>query len=326
MTRHYRVLFAIALALHWSTGCSDDGAADPDAMVPDAAGNPDAAPDIDAPTPLPDAAPDIDAAPGAPTHIVLSEITLQRGTKEFIEIYNPTGAAVDLTNYYLSDDHEYWRLPATFSSLGAGAQDHPSINPDFDFILKFPNGASIAPGEVQVIALDHSEFMSGYAMEPDYSYLNTTGLDVGMVDPSGDSGTILVGATPSLTNGGESVILFYWDGASDLVQDVDMINVGVPSAPNTVTSKAGEMVDGPDADEAFSSYVLESALIGNTDGTAGDNFSHKRILLEAGAEPQDGTSNGITGDDEAGEDFRITWDNTATFSAPTPGVVPKSLM
>src|SRR5437870_5090318 len=40
-------------------------------------------------------------------HVLISEISVTPAAAEFIEIYNPTAAAVDLTNYYLSDNAGY---------------------------------------------------------------------------------------------------------------------------------------------------------------------------------------------------------------------------
>src|SRR5690348_4476419 len=44
-------------------------------------------------------------------HLLLSEVCLSPSGSEFIEITNPTGATVDLSTYYLSDNGNYWKLP-----------------------------------------------------------------------------------------------------------------------------------------------------------------------------------------------------------------------
>src|SRR5690242_16169331 len=84
-------------------------------------------PPVDAPVPRPDAPPDAPrpdgpSCPGpgaAGPHLLLSEIALTPDTGEFIEIVNPTGATVDLSTYYLSDNGGYWKLPQATPNLGA---------------------------------------------------------------------------------------------------------------------------------------------------------------------------------------------------------------
>ena len=328
MSRISTLGFSLVFALSASVGCGDDGTGPGGeidaAPTPDGPAMPDGAPGMDGPAPdglTPDAPPQFNG------HLLISEVTLTNANAEFIEIYNPGTQAVALGNYYLSDDHEYWLLPAVFSQLDPVTQPRPAINPDFDFIVKFPDNATIAPGEAQVMALDYTLFEGQYGFSPHYAIYQAPGEDSAMVDPSGASGVILVGITPNLTNQGESIILFTWDGASDLVADVDMVNAGTGlTGPNSIQSKNGELVDGPDADDVQSGFAPESAAAMELDGSAAAGFSHKRIALEEGHEIQNGDSNGITGDDELSEDFSQTWDLAANYDAPTPGQVPASLM
>lgn len=275
---------------------------------------------------LPDAMPD--AAPPSQNHLLLSEVALAGANQEFIEIYNPGTEPVALDSYYLSDDAEYWLLPAAFSQLDPAVQPRPQINADFDFIAKFPDNSVIGPGEVKTVAISYTSFQNEYGTPPDFAFLNTPDQNVAMVDPSGNSGVIMMGATPQLTNSGEAMVLFYWDGESDLVKDVDMLNVGNGlSLSNRLESKANKFADGPDADSELSYYEPETdtANIPELDTNAPVGMSHKRLLPETGYEIQLGLSNGITGDDELSEDLSMTWDNAATLTASTPGVVPASL-
>ena len=71
-----------------------------------------------------------------------------------------------------------------------------------------------------------------------------------------------VGGSAGLTNSGENAVLFFWDGASDLVSDVDMINIGTPSSSNDVAAKTGVSVDGPDADTTASMYPIRKSCVG----------------------------------------------------------------
>src|SRR5262249_14488859 len=51
----------------------------------------------------------IDAGP--PTdHLLISELIVQPDSAEMIEIFNPTNAAIDLSDYYLADRNDYYRV------------------------------------------------------------------------------------------------------------------------------------------------------------------------------------------------------------------------
>jgi hypothetical protein len=109
------------------------------------------------------------------------------------------------------------------------------------------------------------------------------------------------------------VIVFRWDGASELVKDVDMMIPGSPSAINGLVSKSGVM-------QGSSTYAADAETIAPQPAAPTSGFSTKRIALEGTNETHAGTSNGITGDDETSENTNLTWDTT--FTAPTPGAVP----
>ncbi|MEM9490604.1 MAG: hypothetical protein AAGC55_15770, partial [Myxococcota bacterium] len=199
----------------------------------------------------------------------------------------------------------------------------------FDFIVKFPDGATIAPDQVIVVAMRGSGFTSTFGQAPDYAIIQAAP-GAAMIDPGtlpgAAPGLTLTGASPQLTNSGEGVVLFHWDGASDLVSDIDMVAVaGAPSAINTLANKTGLIVDGPDADSAVSAYLTDAYTFAAMTGAAALGSSHKRIALESGYEQQGVGGNGLFGDDETSENFAITWDSPP-FSAPTPGLVPTALL
>ncbi len=245
-----------------------------------------------------------DSAPSG-LHLLLSEIETDNG--EMIEIYNPTDAAIDLQRYFLSDHNEYWRLP-----------EHgqlPITLDASDFLVRFPaSSPPLPPGGVAVIAIDGNAFQATYpGQEPDYTILIAIG-------DSKPMDSVVSLSTPSLTNTGEMVALFYWDGDSDLVRDVDLVVVGfnVPPANSPV---AKLMIDGPDADTMPTPYAGEALDLGET-GDTSSNRTHKRIERERDRESH-GAGNGITGDDETSEEIQVTWDMRET--AGTPGEVPPSL-
>ena len=264
---------------------------------------------------VPDAAPDA-ALDGAlePTETLLLSEVQALGAFEFIEIYNPTSAPIVLTDYYLTDSNEYWKLP----EIGHGVTLALS---NADFIVRFPAGATIAAGGVATIAVDGDGFNKEYGLAPTYSIANA-------ID---NSAPMLAGIPAAslpmsnlLTNEGEFVVLFHWDGASDLVQDVDIIvfgNAPDANAGNTLIPK--QPVDGPDADSTPSSYALDRGLIGDFMADPQNKASFKRIMRETGFEQRAVDGNGISGDDETSELTRMTWEEALT--AGTPGTIPSTL-
>lgn len=272
----------------------DQGQADAQTASPDAKASPDGAvtPTDDAPT---------NTGSGA-SSLLLSEVVLAPSAGEFIEIANPSNTAIDLSTYYLSDNGNYFRLPAGLTSIDST-----------DFLAKFPAGAQIAAHGVITVALDTTaNFMATYGMAPTYSLASATLTNV------------VSNGVPSLTNAGEVVVLFRWDGQSDLVKDVDLVLVGAPTVANSLADKSNVAIDGPDTGTATTAYAADARTVPVQAAAPAAGKSTKRLVTEAGHETQGGGGNGITGDDETSEDTAATWDSTG-FGNPTPGVVPAAL-
>lgn len=281
------VLVAVAACARGGAGAPDGSAVD----APRDGAGPDARADAT-----------IDAPPGgAPVPLLLTEVVLSPDGAEYVELANPTTGAVALGGYYLSDHGAYFRVPA-----GAPAVDAT------DFIVKFPAGAVIGPKAVITVAISTAAaFQTAYGVAPAYSIGSAT------MTPVSTNGIA------SLTNGGELIALFYWDGASDLVRDVDLVLAGVPAAANGLIDKSGVALDGPDADTAPTAYAADARTMPLQPSAPGSARSTKRIALEAGHEVQGGAGNGLTGDDETSEDIAATWDTA--FTPPTPGALPAGL-
>ena len=111
-----------------------------------------------------------------------------------------------------------------------------------------------------------------------------------------------------LSNDGEVVILYYWDGETDLVTDLDY---AVWGDKYEAVDKTGVAIDGPDADVITSTYLADTA-IGSQDivGTGGNPHAagktSQRQDVTEGMETQAG-SNGAAGHDETSEDLHNTW-------------------
>jgi hypothetical protein len=192
--------------------------------------------EIDAAEELPDASVRPDAMTGGgDAPLLLTEVVLTPSTGEYIEITNPNGVPYSLASYYLADSGNYFRVPtgATVDST--------------DFIVKFPAGAQIQAKATITVALDTAaSFETVYGVAPTYSIASGTGT----------METVAVNGVASLTNAGEVVILFQWDGQADLVRDVDIMLVGAPTAANSLLDKSGIAQDGPDGGNTTSPYAV----------------------------------------------------------------------
>lgn len=298
----------------------DDGGGPPDASPSDAPGPLPDAVRTDAPQNLTDGPPGVDAPPtidapaidgsvGATTHVVLSEVAAAPAAAEFIEIYNPTSAAVDLTNYYVADRADYYSIVT--GTVGAVSSD---------FIARFPAGATIQPGQFQTIALHGtSMFQSTYLMAPTYELNGDSPAVPDMLPAVAGS----LGSALTLTDTGEPVILFYWDQASDLVKDVDYVYYGATSTANPAVDKTGITVDGPDTGTTGTMFAPDTASASQSLIAApGSGGSVHRCNFAEGTEARTG-GNGIGGHNETSENNGATWKvNASTQAQRTPNAGP----
>ncbi|MCB1055776.1 MAG: lamin tail domain-containing protein [Acidobacteria bacterium] len=244
--------------------------------------------------------------------LLLTEIVVTPTAGEFVEIYNPTAGVLDLSDVYLTDatfagGGTYYYNLVTGTNAGGGAFA--------DFNARFPAGASIAPGEFQTVAMSGSDgFFATYGIDPTYELFE----DGASADGIPDMREALPGSINGqggLTNGGEVVILYAWDGTSDLVVDLDY---AVWGDKDEAVDKTGVALDGPDADTDVTVY-LDDTPIADQDviSTAAhaNGASYQRVDFAEGTEVQTG-GNGSTGADETSENLSVTW---RADLAPTPG-------
>ncbi|NBC17593.1 MAG: hypothetical protein GVY18_09805, partial [Bacteroidetes bacterium] len=251
--------------------------------------------------------------------LLLSEIVVTPTGGEFVEIYNPNDVAVDLSNVYLTDatfapGGTFYYNIVTGSDAGGGGFA--------DFHARFPDGASIGPDEFQTIAMAGAEdFSAEYGENPTYElFENAPGKTNDPTVP--DMREALPGSINDqggLTNGGEVVVLYKWDGTSDLVQDLDY---AVWGDKNEAVDKTGVSIDGPDADSDASDYapdtpVADQEVVSNDGHSDGSAFH--RVDFEEGTETTTG-GNGIDGNDETSENLSETWEVLPV----TPGEGPPS--
>jgi len=249
--------------------------------------------------------------PAAP-HLLLTEIVVTPTEGEFIEIYNPGDAPMDLSNVYLTD--------ATYATAGdyyykivTGV--HAGGEHDSDFHVRFPDGATIAPGEYQTIAVQGSgAFVGTYGATPSYE-LREDGGSPDAVPDMRPAFAGSIGSVPGLSNDGEVVILYTWDGQSDLVTDLDYALWGDKAE---AVDKTGVTVDGPDADAGASAYLPDTAIhaqaiLGSGGAPHAYGNSVQRQDLSEGAEVKSG-GNGAGGHNETSEPLNQTWRE----GSPTP--------
>ncbi|MCK5033438.1 MAG: T9SS type A sorting domain-containing protein, partial [Calditrichia bacterium] len=122
-----------------------------------------------------------------------------------------------------------------------------------------------------------------------------------------------------LTNSGEMAVLYYWDGQSDLVQDVDYLVWGDKVE---AVDKSGISIDGPDPDTTPSTYLNDTGIaqqisVPENPHTFGESV--QRLNLIENGETQTG-GNGITGNDETSEDLATSFQ----IDVPNPGTGPSS--
>lgn len=152
---------------------------------------------------------------GPAQHVLISEVLYDpRGPDdaEFIELVNPTGTAVDLSGYSLSD------------------AVHPT---DFEDLRRFPPGTTLSAQQALVVAITATGFEREFGKLPDFEIIPTHPGVPNMLDDAawGDPAAIL-----QLANGGDEVIL-----RDPFDRVVDAVAYGSGSFPGVVSCN---LVDG----------------------------------------------------------------------------------
>ncbi len=269
-----------------------------------------------------------DAALAQTDHLVLSKVLVKARPNpgfgsEYVAITNPTAATVDLSAYHLADvmqvGNGYWELVLGHGWGGGGSQG--------DFNARFPDGAQLAAGQTVVVAFEGSTlFQSQFGILPDYELFEDGGLPDGVPElVETHPGSIGIGlgntgsnAAPSTgwLDDEESLVLYHWDGVSDLVQDVDYLTWG---GENERVDKTGRVADGPDADEDTSAYLNDTPRASQSPMTVG-TFQEANVRSDDAETGETGAGgNGLTGHDETSEPLATTWIIDADLTPPVDG-------
>lgn len=247
-----------------------------------------------------------------PDHLLLTELCVTPTSGEFIEIHNPTQDRIELDNYYLTDMTDYYNI----------VSETPGFTNTYtsDFIVSFPTGSSIGPGDYHVMAPGSGDFVDDYGFAPNYCLHGNDADEM-------ENGKGFVGNTPTLTNGHETVVLFYWDGTSDLVKDVDIAWWG--DDPGYRIDKSGISLDSDtDGDADAGSYVGDASTSPPISISAhGQGKSYRRVEPLGESDEIKNGGNGITGNDETTENLTASWsaigdaDPTSTSGSSTLPII-----
>jgi hypothetical protein len=253
--------------------------------------------------------------PPPPTvKLLITEVVVTPTAGEYVEIYNPSSDSVDLSNYYLTDA-TFRNGNVFYYQIVQGGGGGGGFG---DFNSRFPDGAMIAPGEYQTVALSgDSAFFATYGVLPTYELYDDGKAVPADVPDMREAVPGSINGQGGLTNGDEVVILYNWDGESDLVVDIDYVlyNSSSPVANNEFVDKTGVRIDGPDADTDSSEYNPDTPEANQRSApNHGVGFSLQRVDMTEGAQVTTG-GNGVDGRDETSEDLDNTFVNTAP---PTP--------
>ncbi len=254
-------------------------------------------------------------------HLIISEVNWQNSRapkgSQCIKIVNPTVDGILMEDVYLTDatlspNSVYYNI--TLSDPGTS---NPGGTASQDFHVRFPAGYTMAAADTVIIALNGSEdYFAEYGVLPDFE-LFEDGLTADEIPDMvaafpGSINALYPNADPILDRTSESLILYSWDGTSDLVDDLDYLIWG--SNENFRVSKTGVV-------RGSSTYEVDTATGNQITAVATINagFSLRRVDGDEGdGETDGGLGNGITGHDETGEDLATTFQPISGLLVPAP--------
>ncbi|MCK9995564.1 MAG: lamin tail domain-containing protein [Candidatus Krumholzibacteria bacterium] len=257
-------------------------------------------------------------------HLIISEVVVQTatGSSPFIEIENPTGSPIPMDNVYLTNGAA---APATYY-YNIALLDPASANPGGGtaggFHARFPAGFVLpASGSIAIALNGSAEYLAAYGNNPDFELFEDGAEPDGVPEmleayqESINAGLGGAGNAPALSATAASLILYSWDGATDLVQDLDYVMWGADN--NVRIDKTGISIGGGSykADTAVASQEAAAA----TGPVAGSSL--RRINTDEGTETLTG-GNGIGGHDETSENLATTFPEVVGHEPPAIHIPP----
>ena len=278
------------------------------------------------------AAPPAAAAPlAAADHLVISQFVVKTRVpyatfgSPFVAVTNPTAGDLDLSHVYLTDATLMPGTLYTNLTLNNPAVAPPGGGSGGDFNAKFPDGYVLPAGATVAIALAGSaQYLAAYGRLPDLElfedeyYVADTVAEMDAAFPGAINAVGIGGGTnvPALSDVSESLVLYSWDGHSELVQDLDYVIWGTNTTVRV--DKTGRTVGG-------STYLNDTPVASQVPAAAaGPTFGHalrRNAGYDEGAEVATG-GNGAGGHDETSENLSATWADVVGSTPPPAPAVP----
>lgn len=177
------------------------------------------------------------AAPAASSTLVISEVYYDAvGAEpdgEWIEIYNPSSTDINLSPYKIGDEE----------TQGGG-----------EGMYQFPGAATIAAGQVIVVANKASAFAANYGFNPDYEFINSS---AGVPDltpySSWASGAV------SLSNSSDEILLL--NSSNSLVDAVSWVSTFAfnPAAPDVAEGHSLERRPATQDSDSATDWIDQAA-------------------------------------------------------------------
>lgn len=260
-------------------------------------------------------------------HLVVTEFMVKTRTpyttfgSPFIEISNPTAGPIDMSRVYITDGTTAPTAHYHYITLNNPGTSNPGGGVGGDFHARFPDGFSLAAGQSVTVSLNGStQFNTAYGRNPDFElYEDALAPDAVADLVEAFPGSVNAGPfggdnIPALSDLTESIVLYTWDGSSDLVQDVDYVFWGSSEAVRV--DKTGVIV-------GSGTYAADTAVASQDPAAAtGPNFGQalRRNSADEGTETLTG-GNGLTGHDETSENLSAAW-AIASPAEPAPAISP----
>jgi hypothetical protein len=240
------------------------------------------------------------------TQLLISEVQTGGTNAEFVEIWNPSSTAVDLTSYHLTDNSAYHQI--------TGGSWTPMGTANTDYVVRFPAGTMIGANDVLVIEFG-TDFEGSHTNDdcPDFTIrpgaMCNNAATPQMIAPS-------YGSAPNpgqaISGSGEMVMLFCFD-RGNRVYDVDYLMY------DPITGEADDLNTRVDKTNV-TGYVADTNLATQVSVVAplpGNNKSLARCDSTEDGETMTG-GNGLLGHDETSEDFGSSF---VVLDTPSPGAV-----
>ena len=222
-------------------------------------------------------------------HLLLIRIVTQPDNAESISIFNPTENSINLQNYYISDDEEYFKIQTE--------NDMSPSSSSSGFTARFPNISIDANDTLHIVLNESYNEFYGDNFNPDITMFGSEPNSM-LETESGSIGF----STNKISESSELIILYKWDGITDnQIQDIDYFLWGAYQLP---INKTGETDYKDDINQDNQLYYESEAEA---------NYAYTRISNEENDELQT-NGNGITGNDETSENFRLSWQISAIFN------------